>query len=135
MITDLACLLFRGADTDSDTSDADSDADIEYCNNAEQPQTSDFWRSPITLAETIIRIIPNPVDPSRICKMQPQTVECNATFVVDMTKLKDSRDLTADAHGAWIPGGKPRVHFCVESNKAGKILRVSCTETTFSQVV
>ena len=57
--------------------------------------------------------------------MQPQIVEHNATFVVDMTKLKDFQNLTADAHGAWIPNEKPRAYFCIERDKAGKILWVS----------
>jgi len=56
--------------------------------------------------QEIINILLDPdLSEDKICKMQPIDVEHNASFVVDISKLKSMKDLYCDDMGSWICNG------------------------------
>ena len=66
------------------------------------------------------------VDPLHICSIQPLSVQANATFIVDTSKLASVKNLTADDNGAWQPTGKPCTWFRVlfEGKKVSEIIKL-----------
>lgn len=72
-------------------------------------------------AETIVRCLLNPPNPHKIAAIQPLSVQRNATFIVDCSKLSSIKDLTADDNGAWQPTGKPCTWFKVIFDENKKI--------------
>lgn len=78
-------------------------------------------------AEKIVKLLLDPVDPLRVCTMQPLSVQRNATFLVDCSRLGSPKDLTADDNGAWVPLGKPCTWFRVvfdENNQVSKVYKL-----------
>ena len=63
-------------------------------------------------AEEILKLLLNPkLDTSRVCCNWPVKVQCTASFVVDVTKLKHPDDVRKDFFGKWSHSGSHPVPF------------------------
>ena len=102
-----------------------SDLEVDYEYFHDNPKLPIFERTPARYpAETIVRILLGTIDPLRVCSIQPLSVQANATFVVDTSKLASVKDLTADDNGAWQPTGKPCTWFRVLFDDSGNVSKV-----------
>lgn len=54
--------------------------------------------------EAVKIILHSPLD--KVCSKHPVRVECNATFLVDLSKLDHADDIKADDCGHWIHNGR-----------------------------
>ena len=54
-----------------------------------------------------------------ICHKQPLSVNQNATFIIDLSKLPSSDDVFADDMGVWKHTGSPSQYFQVRKNEFG----------------
>lgn len=62
----------------------------------------------LTTSEIINCILDPELSEHSICKRVPIAVNCNAVFLVDMSKLGTSRDIACDDMGSWQWGGSYR---------------------------
>lgn len=69
--------------------------------------------------EEVLRIISEEVPQSKICVKKPSAVRTNASFVIDLTKVK-FKDLAADDNGVWTTS-TPRRMYEVE-RRCGEIV-------------
>lgn len=72
-----------------------------------------------------VNIMLNP-SMNKICSKHPLRVECNATFLVDLSKLDHADDMKADDCGHWIHNGRKTTKLVVWKN-GSSITRVSST--------
>ena len=86
-------------------------------------------------AESIVRILLGPADPEHVCSVQPLSVQSNATFLVDTSKLASAKNLTADDNGAWQPTGKPCTWFRVlfEGDKVSEVYKLPHKPTVITK--
>ena len=47
---------------------------------------------------------------AKICSKKPTFIEDDVTFIVDLAKLADVKDLTADGNGTYLQHGVPPEH-------------------------
>jgi len=55
--------------------------------------------------------------PFSICSKQPVHVCCNMSFVVNLHKLDDPVDVTADENGVWVQKGSPVAYVSMHTKK------------------
>ncbi len=56
-----------------------------------------------------------------ICQKQPLSINRNATFIVDLTKLPSRNDVFADDMGVWKHTGSPSQYFQVKITESGDL--------------
>ena len=56
-----------------------------------------------------------------VCKKQPLSVNQNATFIVDQSKLPSRNDIFADDMGVWKHNGSPSQYFKVKTSDSGEL--------------
>ena len=65
-------------------------------------------KEPFTSHE-VLKILTDPPH-DKICSQKPSNVCDDVAFIVDLQKLNDERDLTADGHGTYVQHGVPPEH-------------------------
>ena len=60
-----------------------------------------------------------------ICSKQPLSVNKNATFIIDQSKLPTRNDVFADDMGVWRHTGSPSQYFKVKKNDSGGLLELT----------
>lgn len=64
-----------------------------------------------------MKLLLGPVDPARVCSTWPVSgVTSNATFIVDVTKLKHADDVRKDFFGKWVHTGSHPFTFKASMN-------------------
>ena len=86
------------------------------------------WRTGITSlpSSEIVRIVlfeREYIEPW-ICKKQPLSVNQNATFLIDHSKLPSRNDVFADDMGVWKHTGSPSHYFQVRKNQFGGLKEI-----------
>ena len=71
-----------------------------------------------------LELLLNFEDQSKICSAQPLRVQHSSTFIVDVTKLKDPKDIKCDDLGAWKNNSRKSFSFFIDE-KLGYILAIS----------
>jgi len=70
--------------------------------------------------EQIAEILYDPsLDNKFICSIHPVLVEHNASFVLDLSKLKDRNDVGADDLGTWKCSGSRILTFFIKCHRNG----------------
>ena len=106
------CLLDSSSDeleTSGDVLDEkmQSDFDDGYQDNPNLPVYR-CGKEPFTSRE-VFKILTDPPH-DKICSQKPTNVCDDVAFIVDLQKLNDEKDLTADGHGTYIQHGVPPEH-------------------------
>lgn len=67
--------------------------------------------------QEIITILLDPdLQQEQVCKTQPVSIEHNATFVVNLSELRDPKDIYVDDMGSWRYNGVYKSWVSVESD-------------------
>ena len=75
-----------------------------YHNNPNLPVYS-YHSSRLDTQEIVTTLLDNELCDGMLCSVQPSNVENNVVFVIDLGKLKMSRDVYCDDMGSWKHNG------------------------------
>lgn len=102
-----------------------SDDEVDYF--MQNPKLPIFSRSTKRKsAEELMSVLLNSPNPQKLCSAQPLSVQENATFLVNCSKLESCKDLSSDDNGAWEATGKPCTWFKIlfDNKQVSKIHRL-----------
>ena len=73
-------------------------------------------------SEEILKILPNPkIQPNRVCKTRPSSIDRSTTYVVDLNLLGHPDDMKEDEFGKWNYSGSYVLHYRAEETSQGDL--------------